>query len=112
VRMCNYFNQLESNMDEVHVAFVHRASAFTDVGLNNDIPQITGNETEYGVVKYGHRTNQPVRASHFFWPNALLIAGSGGALGGVVSQNLAWRVPIDDVHHQSLNVSFIPVTGE
>jgi 5,5'-dehydrodivanillate O-demethylase oxygenase subunit len=112
VRMCNYFNQLESNMDEAHVAFVHRNSDFTTVGLNNDIPYITGEETDYGVVKYGHRKDQPVRVSHFFMPNALWIAGSGGAIGGTVSQNLAWRVPIDDFTHQSFNASYIPLTGE
>jgi 5,5'-dehydrodivanillate O-demethylase oxygenase subunit len=112
VRGCNYFNQLESNMDEVHVSFVHRASAFTDTGLNDDIPTISGEETEYGVVKYGHRRNQPTRASHFFWPNALLIAGSVGATNGAVSQNLAWRVPIDDTTHRSFNAAYLPITGE
>jgi 5,5'-dehydrodivanillate O-demethylase len=112
IRMCNYFNQLESNMDEVHVAFVHRNSEFTNTGLNDDIPTITGEETDYGVVKYGHRRGQPTRASHFFFPNALLIAGSGGATNRTVSQNLAWRVPIDDLHHRSFNVSFLPITGE
>src|SRR3954447_13064434 len=112
VRMCNYFNQLESNMDEAHVAFVHRNSDFTAVGLNNDIPFITGEETDYGVVKYGHRKDQPVRVSHFFMPDSLWIAGSGGAAGGTVSQNIAWRVPIDDERHQSFNASFVPLTGE
>jgi 5,5'-dehydrodivanillate O-demethylase len=110
-RMCNYFNQLESNMDEVHVAFVHRASAFTDTGLNQDIPTISGEETEYGVVKHGHRKGQPTRTSHFFWPNALMIAGSTGASNGTESQNIAWRVPIDDYHHKSFNVSWLPLSG-
>jgi 5,5'-dehydrodivanillate O-demethylase len=110
-RMCNYFNQLESNMDEVHVAFVHRASAFTDTGLNQDIPMISGEETDYGVVKHGHRKGQPTRTSHFFWPNALMIAGSTGASNGTESQNIAWRVPIDDYHHKSFNVSWLPLSG-
>ena len=111
VRMCNYFNQLESNMDEAHVAFVHRNSEFTTTGLNNDIPYITGEETDYGLVKYGHRQGQPVRVSHFFFPNCLWIAGSGGASAGAISQNLAWRVPVTDERHQSFNVSFVPITG-
>jgi 5,5'-dehydrodivanillate O-demethylase len=111
-RMCNYFNQLESNMDEVHVAFVHRASDFTTSGLNQGIPTISGEETEYGVVKHGHREGQPTRTSHFFWPNALLIAGSTGAMNGTESQNLAWRVPVDDYQHKSFNVSYLPITGE
>jgi len=112
VRMCNYFNQLESNMDEVHVAFVHRNSEFTATGLNDGIPQITGEETEYGVVKYGHRAGQPTRVSHFFFPNALMIAGSAGASSQTISQNLAWRVPVDDLHHRSFNVSYLPLAGE
>ena len=55
LRECNYYNQLESNMDELHVAFVHRESVFSDVGLNVDIPEVSGEETDYGVVKYGKR---------------------------------------------------------
>jgi len=111
-RMCNFFNQLESNMDEAHVAFVHRASAFTDTGLNRDIPVISGGETEYGVVKYGTRSDGVVRVLHFFMPDALYIAGSEGASGGTISHNLAWRVPIDDQHHRSFGAHFVPLTGE
>ena len=63
VRMCNYFNQLESNMDEAHVAFVHRNSAFSTTGLNRDLPSVTGEETEYGIVKYGTPSTSPALSS-------------------------------------------------
>src|SRR5207248_205378 len=33
VRQCNYWNNVESNMDELHVAFVHRDSDFSSYGL-------------------------------------------------------------------------------
>ena len=67
LRPCNYFNQLDSNMDEAHVAFVHRSSEFTSTGLNRDIPAISGQETDYGVVKYGTRSDGVVRVSHWRW---------------------------------------------
>jgi 5,5'-dehydrodivanillate O-demethylase oxygenase subunit len=55
LRACNYFQSLENTPDEVHLNFVHRQSAFTDHGLNWDIPRIEAEETEYGMVQYGIR---------------------------------------------------------
>src|SRR5689334_19071782 len=52
-RPCNYFQNVENVVDEVHVAFVHRESGFTEGGLNWDLPVITAEETEYGLVEYG-----------------------------------------------------------
>ncbi|HEY7061638.1 MAG TPA: Rieske 2Fe-2S domain-containing protein [Chloroflexota bacterium] len=112
VRECNYYNQLESNMDELHVAFVHRASAFTDVGLNVDLPEVTGEETEYGVVKYGKRNNGVTRVSHFFMPNVLYITGSPEDGATQWSEHIAWRVPVDDYTHQSFQANLVYVTGE
>ena len=47
VRDCNCYNNLESNMDSLHTAFVHRNSAFTTAGLNWALPEISGEETDY-----------------------------------------------------------------
>ncbi|HLY65392.1 MAG TPA: Rieske 2Fe-2S domain-containing protein, partial [Chloroflexota bacterium] len=112
-RGCNYANNLESNMDELHVAFVHRDSAFTTEGLNRDLPTISGDETEYGIVKFGTRSDGVVRVSHFFWPNGLYIKGSphpNDATGW--TDHIGWRVPIDDVSHASFNAELIHVQGE
>ncbi len=112
-RGCNVFNNLESNMDELHVAFVHRNSGFKDTGINRDLPTISGDETDYGIVKYGTRSDGIVRVSHFFWPNALYIKGSpepGNDKGW--TDHIAWRVPIDDETHRSFNVDLTHVTGE
>src|SRR5438874_2267776 len=45
LRECSYFNSIENNMDEVHIAFAHRASTFSETGLNNFLPEISGEET-------------------------------------------------------------------
>src|SRR5579883_486696 len=112
-RGCNVFNNLESNMDELHVAFVHRASAFATTGLNRDLPKISGEETEYGIVKYGTRSDGVVRVSHFFWPNALYIKGSPDPADTTGwTDHVGWRVPIDDVSHVSFNADLVHVTGE
>jgi 5,5'-dehydrodivanillate O-demethylase oxygenase subunit len=110
-RDCNYFNQLESNMDELHVAFVHRESTFTDVGLNVDLPEVTGEETDYGVVKYGKRGNGITRVSHFFMPNILYISSSPEDEASGWSEHIAWRVPVDDVSHRSFQANLVHVTG-
>ncbi|HLH22115.1 MAG TPA: Rieske 2Fe-2S domain-containing protein [Chloroflexota bacterium] len=112
LRECNYYNQLESNMDELHVAFVHRESVFSDVGLNVDIPEVSGEETDYGVVKYGKRSNGIVRVSHFFMPNILYISSSPEDEASGWSEHIAWRVPVDDYSHRSFQANLVHVTGE
>ncbi|HVA25635.1 MAG TPA: Rieske 2Fe-2S domain-containing protein [Chloroflexota bacterium] len=111
-RGCNVFNNLESNTDELHVAFVHRTS-FASTGLNRDLPQISGEETEYGFVKYGTRSDGVVRVSHFFWPNALYIKGSPDVNDTTGwTDHVGWRVPIDDESHLSFNADLVHVTGD
>ena len=112
VRHCNVWNQLESNMDELHVAFVHRDSAFTDFGLNEDLPDVDGEESDWGVTKYGKRANGVVRVSQFGMPNILYIMGSPEDAQAGWTDHLAWRVPIDDVTHQSFQLALTHATGE
>jgi 5,5'-dehydrodivanillate O-demethylase len=111
-RPCNFWNQLESNMDELHVSFVHRDSAFTTFGLNEDLPEIDGEESDWGVTKLGKRANGVVRVSQFGMPNILYIMGSPEDAGTGWTDHLAWRVPIDDVTHQSFQLALTHVTGE
>lgn len=114
VRDCNYFNNLESNMDEVHVAFVHRSSEFSNAGLNRDLPKVSGEETEYGIVKYGTRSDGVVRITPFYWPNALHIklAPDPDDPEQAWSDQIAWRVPIDDERHASFSVNLVHITSE
>jgi 5,5'-dehydrodivanillate O-demethylase len=111
IRLCNYWNQLESNMDELHVSFVHRDSAFTDYGLA-DLPEVSGEESEWGITKYGKRPSGVVRVSQFGMPNILHIMGSPEDAASGWTDHIAWRVPIDDESHQSFQLALTHVTGE
>src|SRR5688572_19118981 len=76
VRECSYFNSIENNMDEAHIPFVHRSSTFTASGLNEALPEISGEETEYGIIRYGQRPNTPARIVHLVMPNLLVFKGA------------------------------------
>jgi len=89
-RPCNWFNNMENSADEVHVAFTHR-NAFSD--YMDEIPLVSGEETEYGIRRYGKHPNGEVRACHLFLPNTHHIGDSPD------QQSFNWRVPIDDEMH-------------
>jgi len=112
IRHCNYFNSLDNGIDEVHVAFTHSKSGFTSYGLNQRLPEIDAEETEYGLVQYGTRSDGVVRVTHQLMPNILYIKGSPNNTESGWRDAFAWRVPIDDVSHQSFNASLVRVKGE
>jgi 5,5'-dehydrodivanillate O-demethylase oxygenase subunit len=111
VRNCNYFNTLENGVDQAHVPFTHARSNFTKFGLNWDIPQITAEETEYGVAMVGTRANGVARVNHYLMPNILYIKGSPDESAEKWREAFAWRVPIDDVSHASFNLSLVHISG-
>ena len=108
---CNFYNRVENSADEVHVAFVHRNSEFTENGLI-DVPAVSAEETEFGFTKYGQRASAPVRVSHFHMPNVNYIknAPTDESVGWV--EHLSWRVPVDDGSCASYTLSLTHVTGE
>jgi phenylpropionate dioxygenase-like ring-hydroxylating dioxygenase large terminal subunit len=111
VRPCSYFNSIENGVDPAHLAFVHRRSAFTDNGLV-DVPLVSGEETEYGVVCRAQRPGEAIRLTHHTMPNILHIKGSPNDSESGWVDALAWRVPIDDESHVSFNVNLTHLTGE
>jgi 5,5'-dehydrodivanillate O-demethylase oxygenase subunit len=112
-RLCNYFNEVENAADEVHIHFVHgERSQHTDL---TDLPEITCEESEYGILRYGRRKNGEVRVTHNLMPNVIQVmippppdlAGAGGWRHAV----LHW-VPADDTRHWTYVIRHIAVTGE
>jgi 5,5'-dehydrodivanillate O-demethylase len=114
VRACSYFNSIENNMDEVHIAFVHRDSAFTETGLNRFLPEITGEETDYGIIRFGSRPNGVKRVAYLVMPNLIVFKGAPAPDRGEHegAESFAWRVPIDDDIHRSFNLTLHHVSGE
>ena len=113
IRLCNYFQNLENILDEVHIAFTHRQSGFSEYGLNFDLPKVDAEETEYGFVLTGTRSSDVARVTHFLMPNArYLKAPPEQPEETEWRDSLAWRVPIDDEHHQVYIVDLLHVSDE
>jgi 5,5'-dehydrodivanillate O-demethylase len=111
VRDCNYFNNVENQVDPVHVAFVHRTSPFSEAGLVG-VPRVSAEETEYGIELRAERASG-VRVSSFLMPAMINLKGSPEDAGEAGWRDtLAWRVPIDDDRHLSFNVSLTHLRGE
>lgn len=106
---CNFFNQLENSVDEAHINFVHGSSQYSELGFNREIPVITGEETAYGIARYGTR-GDVVRRSHILMPNVMFSMVYYDVTGW--TEHLAWRVPLTDESHASFIVDLVHVTGK
>jgi 5,5'-dehydrodivanillate O-demethylase len=104
----SFFSQLENSVDEVHFNFTHRRSKFTDVGLNDEIPELDCRETDYGILRLGRRGNR-LRKSHIIMPNCMYSMVFEHWKGW--SEHLAWRVPIDGRSHASFMVDCVHKEG-
>ena len=108
---CNYFQRLENHVDEAHIAFVHRDSWY---GSNlGDVPQVAGEETDYGIRRFGIRDGDSQRMGAHMMPNILLRSAQPGVPGGTVTRDaVQWAVPVDDDHFYAPMVYITRVTGE
>jgi 5,5'-dehydrodivanillate O-demethylase oxygenase subunit len=109
---CNYLQCFENSMDEVHVAFVHRIGG-SHRGIY-DLPEISAEETDWGMIRYGRRGNE-LRISLHYMPNCTRVivppmAGLNGA-GGWRELYLAFT-PIDDETNIWFITNLVGVTGE
>jgi 5,5'-dehydrodivanillate O-demethylase oxygenase subunit len=108
VRPCNYFQNIENGPDEVHLAFVHHETHGLPV-----VPRVDVEETDYGLVQYGTRPNQPVRVTHIQMPNILRIKTPSREPEETGWRDyVSWRVPRDDTSHYSFVAHLVHLTGE
>ena len=98
---CNWFQTYENQIDEVHVAFVHRGGGSHDLlGRELDLPETSAEETEHGMVRYTRGASGKVRSTLYLFPNneRIIIPHFNGEYGD-------WRdsyitlVPTDDRNH-------------
>jgi hypothetical protein len=104
----------ENSMDEVHVAFVHQPGG-SHAKLSADLPIITVEETEWGMLRYGTRKAGKVRQTLHYAPNLTRVivpplAGMDGTGGW--SEIYFSFTPIDDENHLWLITSHVEVTGK
>ncbi len=110
---CNYLQSFENSMDEVHVAFTHSPGG-SHAPLAVDLPVVSAEETDWGLLRFGTRKNGLVRVSLHYAPNITRVlvpprAGMDG-VGG-------WReiyfnfTPLDDENHLWFIAGHIEVSG-
>lgn len=103
-RGCNYFNNMDNAIDELHHYFVHwnrRRPVAEQV-----IPRISGEETEYGI-RISMRRPDEDRAWvwHYHMPGILQMNTSD------TDQSVHWRVPVDDESHIIPTCTLTPPGG-
>ena len=109
---CNYLQCYENTADEVHVAFVHRPGG--SHAKMAELPVITAEETDWGMLRYGTRKNGEVRHTLHYMPNVtrVIVPPLAGFEGVGGWQEIYFNfTPIDDESHLWLITSHIKVTG-
>ena len=111
---CNYLQSFENSMDEVHVAFTHQPGG-SHAALARDLPIITAEETDWGMLRFGTRADGTVRHTLHYAPNIVRVvvpplAGMDG-VGGWPEITFHFT-PVDDEHHLWVLTTKVLVTGE
>ena len=111
---CNYLQCFENSMDEVHVAFTH-APGGSHARIAQDLPIITAEETDWGMMRYGKRKTGDVRHTIHYAPNMVRVivpplAGMDG-VGGWPEIILIFT-PVDDENCIWFGTSKVFVTGD
>jgi 5,5'-dehydrodivanillate O-demethylase len=110
---CNYLQSFENSMDEVHVAFTHSPGG-SHAALSRDLPLISAEETDWGMLRLGKRRNGMTRHTLHYAPNIVRVAvpppaGMDG-VGGWPEMTFHFT-PIDDDNHLWVFTIKVPVTG-
>jgi 5,5'-dehydrodivanillate O-demethylase len=111
---CNYLQCFENSMDEVHVAFTH-APGGSHARLAQDLPVITAEEKDWGLLRFGTRANGKVRHTLHYAPNIVRVivpplAGMDG-VGGWPEITFSFT-PVDDENCLWVLTSKAFVTGK
>jgi 5,5'-dehydrodivanillate O-demethylase len=101
-------------MDEVHVAFTH-APGGSHAKLAQDLPLISAEETDWGMMRYGKRQSGEVRHTLHYAPNMVRVivppfSGMDG-IGGWPEIILIFT-PVDDENCIWFGTSKVFVTGD
>jgi 5,5'-dehydrodivanillate O-demethylase len=115
---CNYFNRIDNACDAAHLSFAHRESRRAIQSVR-ELPQISAEETDYGVLTSMTPPGKPTMTLHFHMPNINcffqaelklrdpLNASAKGQVG-----RLLFRVPVDDERCVSFPLDHVPLTGK
>jgi 5,5'-dehydrodivanillate O-demethylase len=96
-RKWNYFHDLENTVDDVHQFWVHKTGIYNDDGNAGEIPEITADPMDFGLIQTTRFSNGFLRRLALLMPNTLYFNSGAGVLRGFKS--FLWNVPIDDESH-------------
>ncbi len=112
-RICNYFNNIENSLDNVHVRFVHRRhrAAAQDHVVRGD-PIIFVEESDWGIRRYTKYPDGKELTFFFGMPNINFI--NGQVVDPVIKRAdvMVFKVPVDDESHIHFEVRAVALTGE
>jgi 5,5'-dehydrodivanillate O-demethylase len=97
LRKWNYFHDLENTVDDVHQYWVHKTGVYADDGVAGEIPRMSAEQTDYGLVQSSAFNSGFVRRLALLMPNALYFNSGAGVLRGF--RSFLWNVPVDDENH-------------
>jgi 5,5'-dehydrodivanillate O-demethylase len=106
---CNYLQILENSPDMTHTGILHAGAGGERSDIwGREIPQVSWEEDEYGILCLQRRTNYD-RYSHFILPtaNRLPQPWPGGKFKWPRGSAI-FRTPVDDTHTLVLSVVFTP----
>jgi 5,5'-dehydrodivanillate O-demethylase len=112
IRPINFFQNLENSIDEVHIGFLHANSPY-EGNINEDVPVVTTEETDFGIAQFGYRKNGKRRETYYHPPTT-----TSWAQAPTYPEETGWRdmlgfrVPIDDHSHITHTITLAKVTPE
>ena len=113
VQPSNYFQTLEN--DPVHGAFVHRKQHLPK-GEYGDFPEVSAEETEWGMAEHRRWLDGEFRTSQHGMPNVRHNMKRQRTVPPTPeagwADSLYWRVPIDDGHVAQFTVDLVHLTGK
>jgi 5,5'-dehydrodivanillate O-demethylase oxygenase subunit len=103
---CNYFQRAENNVDGAHVQFVHGTAPElgTSIRASKGIP--SAEPTPFGLTFSLEYPSGVVEKNHFIMPNSAYLSLKPGKAPFRVHFRW-WYVPIDDVSHNLVAMTFV-----
>ena len=110
---CNWFQHVENSLDPVHVSFAHQAGRVGEFGkaVTSAIPELSYDETSWGVRQTATRPGGNVRVSDWTFPNYnnVPVPGLDESAPWIDTGN--WMVPVDDDHTARFSMRAVPSTS-
>ena len=109
---CNWFQMIENSLDPVHLSFVHKMGQASYLGgIPEELPQLSDEETDFGLELTNRRSNGHIRKTYWTFPNNNHVTVPGLAKDDPWMDLGLWMVPHDDEHTTRFALYSTPLAG-